>query len=82
MLNRLIATGLLLFGLSLAAAHAEDKPKPAPVKAAATSFGAPRVPGERPLASPAVRLKAKEAGIDLRQVAGSGPAGRITHEDI
>lgn len=60
---------------------AEDKPKPAPVKAAA-SFGAPRVPGERPLASPAVRLKAKKAGIDLRQVAGSGPAGRITHEDI
>jgi 2-oxoisovalerate dehydrogenase E2 component (dihydrolipoyl transacylase) len=61
---------------------AEDKPKPAPVKAAATSFGAPRVPGEKPLASPAVRLKAKEAGIDLRQVSGTGPAGRITHEDI
>jgi 2-oxoisovalerate dehydrogenase E2 component (dihydrolipoyl transacylase) len=27
-------------------------------------------------------LRAKEAGIDLRQVAGTGPAGRITHEDI
>jgi 2-oxoisovalerate dehydrogenase E2 component (dihydrolipoyl transacylase) len=38
--------------------------------------------GEKPLASPAVRLSAKEAGIDLRQVAGSGPAGRITHEDL
>ncbi|WP_095083895.1 dihydrolipoamide acetyltransferase family protein [Mesorhizobium sophorae] len=44
--------------------------------------GAPRPEGERPLASPAVRLRAKEAGIDLRQVAGSGPAGRIGHEDI
>ncbi|RVC01189.1 dihydrolipoamide acetyltransferase family protein, partial [Mesorhizobium sp. M7A.F.Ca.CA.002.15.2.1] len=44
--------------------------------------GAPRLQGERPLASPAVRLRAKEAGIDLRQVAGSGPAGRIGHEDI
>ena len=44
--------------------------------------GAPRPEGERPLASPAVRLRAKEAGIDLRQVAGSGPAGRISHEDV
>ncbi|MFD1327845.1 dihydrolipoamide acetyltransferase family protein [Mycoplana ramosa] len=39
-------------------------------------------PGEKPLASPAVRLRAQEAGVDLRQVAGSGPAGRITHDDL
>ncbi|MER8485873.1 dihydrolipoamide acetyltransferase family protein [Mesorhizobium sp. M1322] len=45
-------------------------------------LGAPRLEGEKPLASPAIRLRAKEAGIDLRQVAGSGPAGRIQHEDI
>jgi 2-oxoisovalerate dehydrogenase E2 component (dihydrolipoyl transacylase) len=44
--------------------------------------GAPRAEGERPLASPAVRLRAREAGVDLRQVHGSGPAGRITHEDL
>ena len=44
--------------------------------------GAPRPEGEKPLAAPAVRLRAREAGIDLRQVAGTGPAGRITHEDI
>ncbi len=36
----------------------------------------------RPLASPAVRLKAREAGIDLRHVAATGPAGRITHDDL
>ncbi|SOC37664.1 2-oxoisovalerate dehydrogenase E2 component (dihydrolipoyl transacylase) [Rhizobium subbaraonis] len=41
-----------------------------------------REPVEKPLASPAVRLRAQEAGIDLRQVAGTGPAGRITHDDI
>jgi 2-oxoisovalerate dehydrogenase E2 component (dihydrolipoyl transacylase) len=70
-----------------AAKPAEPAPKPMP---AATSkpagrlaaAGAPRAEGEKPLASPAVRLRAKEAGIDLRQVPGSGPAGRITHEDI
>jgi len=53
--------------------------RPAPI----VTTPAPRRPvGEKPLASPAVRLKAHEAGIDLRQVQGSGPAGRITHEDI
>ncbi|RWL21205.1 MULTISPECIES: dihydrolipoamide acetyltransferase family protein [Mesorhizobium] len=44
--------------------------------------GAPRPESEKPLASPAIRLRAKEAGIDLRQVPGTGPAGRIRHEDI
>ncbi len=44
--------------------------------------GAPRPEGDRPLASPAVRLRAKEAGVDLRQVSGSGPAGRINHQDL
>jgi 2-oxoisovalerate dehydrogenase E2 component (dihydrolipoyl transacylase) len=42
----------------------------------------PRPEGERPLAAPAVRLRAREAGIDLRQVPGTGPAGRITHADL
>jgi 2-oxoisovalerate dehydrogenase E2 component (dihydrolipoyl transacylase) len=46
------------------------------------SRGAPRPEGEKPLASPAVRQRAREAGIDLRQVHGSGPAGRITHDDL
>ena len=44
--------------------------------------GAPRPVGEKPLAAPAVRLKAREAGVDLRFVRGSGPAGRITHQDL
>jgi 2-oxoisovalerate dehydrogenase E2 component (dihydrolipoyl transacylase) len=46
------------------------------------SGGAPRAEGEKPLASPAVRLRAREAGVDLRQVPGTGPAGRIMHEDL
>ncbi len=55
--------------------------KPAP-KSAPAFTGAPRTAGEKALASPAVRLAAKEAGVDLRQVTGTGPAGRITHEDL
>ncbi|WP_077959623.1 dihydrolipoamide acetyltransferase family protein [Ensifer adhaerens] len=37
---------------------------------------------EKALASPAVRLRAKESGVDLRQVTGTGPAGRISHDDL
>jgi 2-oxoisovalerate dehydrogenase E2 component (dihydrolipoyl transacylase) len=59
----------------------QDLSTPKPARPAPVS-GAPRPEGEKPLASPAVRLRAKEAGIDLRQVPGSGPAGRISHEDI
>ena len=33
-------------------------------------------------ASPATRRKAREAGIDLRLVQGSGPSGRITRQDF
>jgi 2-oxoisovalerate dehydrogenase E2 component (dihydrolipoyl transacylase) len=38
--------------------------------------------GDKPTASPAVRKRAREAGVDLREVRGGGPAGRILHEDI
>ena len=41
-----------------------------------------RAPGEKPLASPAIRRRAMDAGIDLRRVPGSGPAGRIEKGDL
>jgi 2-oxoisovalerate dehydrogenase E2 component (dihydrolipoyl transacylase) len=56
--------------------------RPARAAAPLPVAGAPRPEGERPLASPAVRLRAREAGIDLRQLGGTGPAGRIGHGDI
>ena len=42
----------------------------------------PREAHDKPLASPAVRKRALDAGIELRYVHGSGPAGRILHEDL
>jgi 2-oxoisovalerate dehydrogenase E2 component (dihydrolipoyl transacylase) len=55
----------------------------APARAAA---GAPaqitRAPNDKPIASPAVRARAWELGIELQFVQGTGPAGRILHEDI
>ena len=41
-----------------------------------------REPGEKPLASPAVRHRAHDLGVELQYVQGSGPAGRILHEDL
>ncbi len=55
-------------------------PKPAPIPAAPAVAARPK--GERALASPAVRIRALEANIDLETVPGSGPAGRITHQDL
>ncbi|MFJ2677314.1 dihydrolipoamide acetyltransferase family protein [Pseudomonas sivasensis] len=54
--------------------------KPAPVVTAQAPVA--RDADERPLASPAVRKHALDAGIQLRLVQGSGPAGRILHEDL
>jgi 2-oxoisovalerate dehydrogenase E2 component (dihydrolipoyl transacylase) len=48
----------------------------------ATATQAMRPPGERPVASPAVRRRAWDQGIELQFVPGSGTAGRITHEDL
>ncbi|SSC70737.1 unnamed protein product [Ciceribacter sp. T2.26MG-112.2] len=42
----------------------------------------PRPEGAPVLAAPAVRERARQGGIDLRQVQGTGPAGRVTHEDL
>ena len=47
---------------------------------AATAATAAR--GTRVATSPAIRRRAHEAGIDLRQVAGSGPNGRIVSKDL
>ena len=44
--------------------------------------GAPVGAAGRPLAAPATRRLARELGVDLAAVAGSGPQGRIVREDV
>ena len=75
----------------------EPESKPAPAKAApvATAVAAPvrasaavpvapavRQSGEKPIASPAVRRRAWDLGIELQFVPGTGMAGRITQQDL
>jgi pyruvate dehydrogenase E2 component (dihydrolipoamide acetyltransferase) len=40
------------------------------------------MPGDAPYASPAIRAFARELGVDVHQVKGSGRGGRIVREDI
>ena len=76
-------------------APAPSAPAPAPAPAAVTAAapmgaGLPPVrfeadavlPDKVPHASPAVRLFARELGVDLSRVAGSARGGRITKEDV
>ncbi|MDU9006173.1 dihydrolipoamide acetyltransferase family protein [Sedimentitalea todarodis] len=64
------------------AAKPVSSPKVVKPKAPAPIAGQRRAEGEKPLATPSVRKRARELGVDLRRVLGSGPAGRITHEDL
>ena len=54
-----------------------------PAAQAVSAVGGPaRKPGEKPLASTAVRKQTWDLGIELQYVVGSGAAGRITHADL
>jgi pyruvate dehydrogenase E2 component (dihydrolipoamide acetyltransferase) len=75
-----------------AAVHPEQARKRAPVvdirerQGAAPPAVAPTLPpvASAPAApaSPAVRRIAREIGVDINQVTGTGPGGRITQEDV
>jgi pyruvate dehydrogenase E2 component (dihydrolipoamide acetyltransferase) len=61
----------------------ESKPEaPAKPEAAAPAESAAASGDAIPHASPSIRKFARELGVDLLKVAGSGPKGRITHEDV
>lgn len=64
------------------AAAPERSGPPAVTSQAPRVAAVSRQPGERPLASPAVRKRAWDMGIELRFVHGTGEAGRILHEDL
>jgi 2-oxoisovalerate dehydrogenase E2 component (dihydrolipoyl transacylase) len=70
------------------AAADADAPVPAPPAPApqapvvSTPERSPRPDGDRALAAPAVRARAAALGLDLEAIQGSGPDGRVLHEDL
>ncbi|UWR56132.1 pyruvate dehydrogenase complex dihydrolipoamide acetyltransferase [Phaeobacter inhibens] len=69
-----------------AAPAASEKAAPAPAQAAAAATPAPAAPqgadGNRIFASPLARRIAADKGLDLAQLNGSGPRGRIVKADV
>lgn len=57
-------------------------PTPAPPPAPKPATPSERPAGLRPLAAPTVRQYARDKGVDLTKVTGSGPGGRILRGDI
>ncbi len=55
---------------------------PAPAAAPAAPAAPAKAPGGRIVASPAAKKLAKELGLDIALVPGTGPGGRITEEDV
>ncbi len=70
------------------AAPVPDEPEPGevgpvpPVPVAPVPLSVPPVVGGGTLAAPAVRLRARQLGIELGGVSGSGPHGRVVHADL
>jgi pyruvate dehydrogenase E2 component (dihydrolipoamide acetyltransferase) len=54
-------------------------PSPSPSASARATNGSVKT---QVLATPATRKLARDVGVDLRDVAGTGPAGRITSDDV
>ncbi|MHA7685076.1 dihydrolipoyllysine-residue acetyltransferase [Cupriavidus sp. PET2-C1] len=72
-------------GAAAPAPAATSAPAPAPAPAAAAPAAAPvaaGVTGKAAHASPSVRKFARELGVDVSRVPGTGPKGRITQEDV
>jgi 2-oxoisovalerate dehydrogenase E2 component (dihydrolipoyl transacylase) len=68
---------------SAAACESEAPARPQPTQAKQTlSQPTSSGPQQKPLASPSVRLFARESGVDLRQVSPNRPDGRILREDV
>lgn len=68
-----------------AAVEAAPAAKPANTAKSSSPVSTPsaaRADGEKPIASPALRRRAWDLGVELQYVPGTGAAGRITQEDL
>ena len=85
-----VGAALIVFEIDEAAAAPTTEPKEPPpprkteIPAQTETPGVQQAPAihEKVITSPAIRRRAKEAGIDLTRVPGSGPGGRILREDL
>ena len=67
---------------SAASGRGSEQPAPAAASASAPAHNPTAAPVDLPHASPSVRKFARELGVPLDEVKGSGPKGRITQDDV
>ena len=82
-----VGSTIIVLGEAGEVAPAIEPPAPAaPVAVRSTPTAAiasaPAAPGGPAVAAPAVRRLARELGVDVERVRGSGPGGRITEDDV
>ena len=89
----MVAIGTEFVGIEIEGSNATVAPEgeptdaappavPSQVEAPPASDSAEPTHGARPLASPAVRRRARDLGLDLRDVVASGPGGIVVHADL
>jgi 2-oxoisovalerate dehydrogenase E2 component (dihydrolipoyl transacylase) len=59
-----------------------QSPTPVPIREPPSAAPARSASHDRPIASPALRARAWELGVDLQAVPASGPAGRVMQSDL
>ncbi|MGZ6059785.1 MAG: dihydrolipoamide acetyltransferase family protein, partial [Myxococcaceae bacterium] len=69
-------------GTPVAAAAAAHVASPAPAPASAVPLAARAVETEKVLATPVTRRMAREHGLDLAAISGTGPQGRVLKADV
>ncbi len=74
-----VAVGSELVIIETAAVAAE---KPRPVEPERKHAAVEKAQTGKALAAPAVRQRARQLGVELQVLKGSGPAGRVTHGDL
>lgn len=84
----IVKVGAIMLTLDTGDGSAQSVSAPATAKKEPVSKSVEKVEasseksGNRSLATPAVRKIAQEMGVDINQVTGSGPGGRVSREDI
>jgi 2-oxoisovalerate dehydrogenase E2 component (dihydrolipoyl transacylase) len=77
-----VGSALIVFETSGVAAVETTQQPPGAPEEPETETSAPRVASGKVATSPSIRAQAREAGIDLAQVSGTGPRGRILKKDF
>ncbi len=77
-----VGLGILLIEVAESGQATPDEAGPAPASVPTPQVLQSPASPDRVLATPATRKLARELGVDITQVTGTGPSGRVTEDDL